>query len=249
MIHGFPDYWYTWRHQMEGLADRYQVVAIDQRGYNLSDHPAGAENYDIRLLVSDVATVIKSLNKDKAIIVGHDWGGIVAWQFAINLPQMTDKLIILNLPHPRGISRELAKPDSQQAKNSSYARNFQQPGSESKLTPEGLAGWVMDPEAKPKYVEAFRRSSLAAMMDYYRRNYPREPYQEDTSPVVKVQAPTLEIHGLKDTYLLAGALDGTWNWIDNDFTLLTIPNAAHFVQHDASAQVTAAMRFWLDTHK
>jgi pimeloyl-ACP methyl ester carboxylesterase len=73
MIHGFPDYWYTWRDQMEGLADRYQVVAIDQRGYNLSDKPEGVENYDMRLLVGDVAAVIKSLGKDKAIIVGHDW--------------------------------------------------------------------------------------------------------------------------------------------------------------------------------
>jgi pimeloyl-ACP methyl ester carboxylesterase len=249
MIHGFPDYWYTWRDQMEGLSDRYQVVAIDQRGYNLSDKPEGVENYDMRFLVSDVAAVIKSLGRDKAIIVGHDWGGAVAWQFAMSLPQMTDKLIILNLPHLRGLSRELAKPDSQQAKNSAYARAFQQEGSEKKLTPEGLAGWVQDPEAKPKYVEAFRRSSMAAMMNYYKRNYPREPYQEDTSPVVKVQCPVLEIHGLKDTYLLSGAIDGTWNWIEKDFTLVTIPNAAHFVQHDASKQVTDTMRSWLLTHE
>jgi epoxide hydrolase 4 len=249
MIHGFPDYWYTWRDQMDELSDRYQVVAIDQRGYNLSDKPEGAENYDIRLLVSDVAAVIKSLGRDKAIIVGHDWGGAVAWQFAMNLPQMTDKLIILNLPHLRGLSRELAKPDSQQAKNSAYARAFQQEGSEKKLTPEGLAGWVQDPEAKPKYVEAFRRSSIPAMMNYYKQNYPKEPYKEDTSPVVKVQCPVLEIHGLKDTYLLAGAIDGTWDWVEKDFTLVTIPNAAHFVQHDASAQVTATMRSWLLTHE
>src|SRR5260370_39735819 len=106
---------------MAALADSYQCVAIDQRGYNLSDKPEGVENYDVRLLVGDVAAVIRSLGKDKAIIVGHDWGGVVAWQFAINLPQMTDKLIILNLPHPRGISRELAKSWSQQAKNSVYA--------------------------------------------------------------------------------------------------------------------------------
>src|SRR5271168_4395484 len=119
MIHGFPDYWYTWRDQMEGLSDRYQVVAIDQRGYNLSDKPEGAENYDMRLLVSDVAAVIKSLGRDKAIIVGHDWGGAVAWQFALNLPQMTDRLIILNLPHLRGLSRELAHNPEQQ-KNSQY---------------------------------------------------------------------------------------------------------------------------------
>src|SRR5438876_441619 len=87
MIHGFPDYWYTWRHQMEGLADRFQVVAIDQRGYNLSDKPKGVESYDMRLLVGDVGAVIRHLGRDKATIVGHDWGGAVAWQFAMNLPQ------------------------------------------------------------------------------------------------------------------------------------------------------------------
>src|SRR5580698_8380869 len=107
MIHGFPDYWYTWRDQMAALSRNYQCVAIDQRGYNLSDKPKGVENYDVRLLVGDVAAVIKSLGHDKAIIVGHDWGGFVAWQFALNLPQMTDRLIILNLPHPRGLRREL----------------------------------------------------------------------------------------------------------------------------------------------
>ena len=80
MIHGFPDYWYTWRRQMEGLADKFQVVAIDQRGYNLSDKPAGVENYDVRLLVGDVVAVIKHLGQQKAVIVGHDWGGLVAWQ-------------------------------------------------------------------------------------------------------------------------------------------------------------------------
>jgi epoxide hydrolase 4 len=248
MIHGFPDFWYTWRDQMEGLSDRYQVVAIDQRGYNLSDKPEGVENYDMRLLVGDVAAVIKSLGKDNAVIVGHDWGGAVAWQFAINVPQMTDKLIILNLPHPRGLSRELAKPASQQAKNSAYARAFQQEGSETKLTAEGLAAWVKDPAAKQKYIEAFRRSSFTGMMNYYRRNYPREPYREDTSPVVKVQAPVLEFHGLKDSALLPGALDGTWNWIEKDFTLVTVPEAGHFVQQDASSLVTRTMRSWLETH-
>ena len=80
MIHGFPDFWYSWRHQMEALSDRFQVVAIDQRGYNLSDKPKGVENYDVRLLVGDVAAVIRHLGRDKATIVGHDWGGVVAWQ-------------------------------------------------------------------------------------------------------------------------------------------------------------------------
>src|SRR6266567_1600213 len=147
MIHGFPDFWYTWRKQMEVLSDSYQCVAIDQRGYNLSDKPKGVENYRIGLLVADVAAVIKALGRDKAIIVGHDWGGFVAWSFAMANPQMTDKLIILNLPHPRGLIRELARNPEQQ-KNSQYARNFQKPDAAGKVKPELLASWVREPEAR-----------------------------------------------------------------------------------------------------
>jgi pimeloyl-ACP methyl ester carboxylesterase len=244
MIHGFPDYWYSWRKQMEGLADKFQVVAIDQRGYNLSDKPAGIENYDVRLLVGDVVAVIKHLGQQKAILVGHDWGGVVAWQLAINVPEVVDKLIILNLPHPRGLSRELAHNPEQQ-KNSAYARNFQQEGAEKMLTAEGLAGWVKDPEAKPKYVEAFRKSDFGAMLNYYKRNYPREPYAEDTSPLKKVQAPVLMIHGLKDTALLAPALNNNWDYVEKDLTITTVPTAGHFVQADEPEFVTRTMRAWL----
>jgi pimeloyl-ACP methyl ester carboxylesterase len=244
MIHGFPDFWYTWRDQMEALSDKFQCVAIDQRGYNLSDKPKGVENYDVRLLVGDVIAVIHALGKEKAIIVGHDWGGMVAWQTALNVPQVTEKLIILNLPHPRGLSRELANNPAQQ-KNSQYARNFQQPDAASKLTAEGLAFWVKDPEARKKYVEAFKRSDFEAMLNYYKRNYPKEPYVEDKSPVVKTQMPVLMIHGLGDTALLSGALNNTWDWMGQDLTLVTIPGSSHFVQQDASELVSKSMRMWL----
>jgi pimeloyl-ACP methyl ester carboxylesterase len=244
MIHGFPDYWYSWRDQMEGLADRFTVVAIDQRGYNLSDKPAGVENYDMRLLVGDVVAVIKHLGQPKAIVVGHDWGGMVAWQVAMNVPEVVDRLIILNLPHPRGLSRELAHNPAQQA-NSAYARRFQAEGAEKALTAEGLAGWVKDPAARKKYVEAFGRSDFGAMLNYYKRNYPREPYTEDTSPVKKLQMPVLMFHGLKDTALLSPALNGTWDWVEKDLTLVTVPDAGHFVQADAPELVTKSMRAWL----
>lgn len=244
MVHGFPDFWYTWRDQMEALSDKFQCVAIDQRGYNLSDKPKGVENYDVRLLVGDVAAVIRSLGQEKAILVGHDWGGLVAWQFALNIPQMTDRLIILNLPHPRGLTRELAHNPEQQ-KNSQYARNFQQPDAASKLKPELLAAWVKDPSAREKYIEAFKRSDFEAMLNYYKRNYPREPYTEDTTPVVKTQMPVLMIHGLGDTALLSGALNNTWDWMGKDLTLVTIPGASHFVQQDASELVSRTMRAWL----
>ena len=104
---------------------------------------------------------------------------------------------------------------------------------------------MKDPEARKKYVEAFKRSDIEAMLNYYKRNYPREPYTEDTSPVIKVKMPVLMIHGLNDTALLAGALNNTWEWLEKDLTLVTIPGAGHFVQQDASDLVTRSIKMWL----
>jgi epoxide hydrolase 4 len=244
MIHGFPDFWYSWRDQMSALSKDYRVVAIDQRGYNLSDKPKGVENYDMRLLVGDVVAVIKHHKRDKAIIVGHDWGGAVSWTLAMTQPQMVERLIILNLPHPKGLSRELAN-NPQQQKNSQYARNFQQPDAHTKLTAEQLANWVKDPEAKKKYLEAFGRSDFEALLNYYKRNYPREPYQENIAPLPKVQCSVLMIHGLDDWALLPGALNNTWEWLEKDLTLVTVPKSGHFVQQDASEFVSRTIKMWL----
>lgn len=245
MIHGFPDYWYTWRHQMPALAKKHQVVAIDQRGYNESDAPEGVENYAMDKLVGDVQAVIKHFQQEKAIIVGHDWGGMVAWSFAMMHPEMTERLIVLNLPHPNGMLRELTL-NPEQRKNSAYARQFQRPEAASQLTAEALAAWVKDEAARKKYVDAFRRSSFEGMLNYYKANYPREPYTAPPIPFPKVQCPVLLIHGLKDKYLLSDALNGTWNWVDNDLSLVTIPHADHFVQHDATDLVTRTMVKWLE---
>jgi pimeloyl-ACP methyl ester carboxylesterase len=243
LIHGFPDYWYSWRDQMPELAKHFQVVAIDQRGYNKSDQPKGVESYALNELVADVDAVVKHFKANKAVIVGHDWGGLVAWTYAMKHPDRTDRLIVLNLPHPKGLSRELANNPAQQ-KNSQYARNFQKEGAEKLLSPELLSLWVKEPEARKHYVAAFKRSSLEGMLNYYRANYPKEPYKDDkTFPPVK--CPVLLIHGLKDQYLLPGALNDTWNWVEGELTLVTLPNAGHFVHRDASDVVTRKMVRWL----
>ena len=244
MIHGFPDYWYTWRHQMETLAEDHQVVAIDMRGYNKSDKPKGKEQYDMKFLIGDVLAVVKHFKKEKATIVGHDWGGAVAWGVAMAAPQICDKLIILNLPHMRGLARELAN-NPQQQKNSAYARRFQLPGAHLALSAKGLSSWVKDPKARAHYIEAFKRSDFEAMLNYYKQNYPQPPYKENTSPIVKVKMPVLMFHGLDDKALLPGALNDTWQWLEKDLTLVTIPGADHFVQQDAAQKVSRTMKLWL----
>ena len=244
MIHGFPDFWYTWRNQMIALMSKYQVAAIDLRGYNLSDKPQGGEYYLMRHLISDIQAVMRHLEKDKAIIMGHDWGGAIAWFFAMYFPTMTERLIVLDFPHPSGFVRELAQ-NSQQQKQSAYARDFQQEGAHTQLTPESLSAWVHDSVARERYIEAFRRSDFEAMLQYYKQNYPRQPYQDASFQVNKVQAPVLQIHGLQDQWLLPGGLNSIWEWLENSWTLLTIPQAGHFVQHDAADLVSRTIENWL----
>jgi len=186
---------------------------------------------------------VKHFNQERAVIVGHDWGGLVAWTFAMTYPAKTDRLIILNLPHPKGLMRELANNPEQQ-KKSEYARNFQKPDAASKTPAEFLVLWVKEPDARKKYVEAMKRSSMEGMLNYYKANYPREPYKDErTFPAVK--CPVLMIHGLGDQYLLPGALNDTWKWLEKDLTLVTIPKAGHFVHRDVPEFVTKTMVTWL----
>ena len=247
MIHGFPDFWYTWRVQMPALVKAgYKVVAIDQRGFNRSDQPEKVEDYAIPKLVDDVVAVIRHHNVEKAIIVGHDWGGFVAWSFAMMHPERTDRLVVLNCPHPRGIGRELATNPAQRAA-SAYARGFQKPGAGKLMKLLDLSAWVKDADARSYYKKAFERSSLEGMLNYYKANYPREPYIEPKdSDYPPVQCSTLLMHGLADTALLPGGLNDTWKWINADLTLVTIPGAGHFVQQDAADQVSQTIVRWLD---
>ncbi|NKB32211.1 MAG: alpha/beta fold hydrolase [Pseudomonadales bacterium] len=256
MIHGFPDFWYSWRHQMEGLKDDFKVVAIDQRGYNLSDKPEGEENYNMRYLVSDVAAVIQHLGEDKATIVGHDWGGIVSWQFAFALPQMVENLVILNLPHPNGLARELAT-NTEQQQNSGYARTFIE-GSPADpdilfggpMTAETLAFWVADQDARSKYVDAFAQTSFPGMLAYYKQNYPRTSTDSAAPPPApQLNVPLLVFHGLQDTALHSDGLNNTWDWNDMDTTIVSAPTANHFVQQDAADLVTTTLKWWLTARK
>jgi len=254
MIHGFPDYWATWKPLMAELNKAgYRTAALDLRGYNLSDKPQGEAAYAMPNLIGDVAAVIAAEGQKDAVVVGHDWGAAIAWQVAFNRPDVVNRLVIMSVPHPAGFAREMAT-NADQQKNSQYARNFQQPGFEKNLTAEGLAEWVKDAKEKPGYVEAFKRSDFTAMLNYYRANYPRGAGAQTEVPATmqassRVKAPVLVIHGMKDTALNAAGHAGTWNFVDADTTIVMIPSAAHFVQHDAEALVNKTVRGWLDERK
>ncbi len=259
MIHGFPDFWYSWRHQMDGLKGNYRVVAIDQRGYNQSDKPTGNENYAMPRMVSDIAAVIAHFGVDKATVVGHDWGGMVAWNVAFRRPELVERLVIMNLPHPNGLNREMTINLDQRA-NSDYAQRFKA-GSPTDpdiffggpMTPQTLSSWVTDPEVRVRYQEAFEHSDFDAMLAYYKQNYPDLPEFSDQAPppnphIPKPTMPVLIFHGLADTALDARGLNNTWEWIDAETTIVTIPGAGHFVQQDAAEKVTNTLTWWLSAH-
>lgn len=249
MLHGFPDFWYTWRNQMPALAKDHYVVAMDLRGYNKSDKPKGVSKYAMPVLMSDVVAVIRHAGYEKAVVVGNDWGGAIAWSLASYQPDRVDRLIICNLPHLNGLSRELRNNKEQQV-NSAYARAFQQEGAHKQLSAGYLAAMVAGGRSeavRKRYLEAFQRSDIEAMLNYYKANYPNPdaPSTNSAPPMPNVKCPTLVIHGLKDTALLAAGLNDNWEWVDNELTILTLPQANHFVQQDAPKRVTKAMRVWL----
>jgi len=195
--------------------------------------------------------VIKAEGRQKATVIGHDWGAAIAWNYAFSHMDKLDNLVIMSVPHPANFGRQL----SSSPQNSNYARNFQKEGSEKNLTAEGLASMVAGshPDLKPKYLEAFSKSSFAAMMNYYRANYPvgdnAPPANAAPPSFPKITVPVLVIHGMKDTALLAMGHDDTWDQVSKDTTILMIPDAGHFVQHDAADLVDKSIRSWLDIRK
>ncbi len=250
LIHGFPDYWYTWRYQMAALAEDFTVVAMDQRGYNRSDAPEGLDSYRMPNLIGDVVAVVRDNGAESATIVGHDWGAAVAWQLAMHVPDLCERLVILSVPHPSGFTRELTS-NTEQRQDSQYARDFQRPDSHESLTAEGLASWVRDEDARARYVEAFGRSDFDGMLNYYKQNYPDlwDPDAEGgalaPADPPSLEIPTLIFHGLQDQALHSDGLNNTWDWIDRDLTIVTAPDAGHFVQQDAAELVTETMLWWL----
>ncbi|MDY6964697.1 MAG: alpha/beta hydrolase [Halobacteriota archaeon] len=242
-LHGFPEFWYSWRHQISAIAsDKFMVVAPDLRGYGKTDKPEGVENYKITTLAQDILGFIKGLGKEKAVIVGHDWGGAIAWHFAQTLPEHTEKLIILNCPPPSALKQEISKNPDQQ-RRSTYIKFFQQKdipektlsinnyaGLKAALTSLAVKKDIFTGEDLEKYVEALELPALSCAINYYRAGY-QFPLDEDTEKL-KVKSPTLVIWGEQDNALCKALTEHIPDYILGSYTIHFVPNAGHWVQHE-----------------
>ena len=241
LLHGIPEFWYSWRHQIESFSANYQVVAIDQRGFNGSGKPASTDGYRVERLVEDVAALIRHLGRKQAVIVGHDAGAWLAWHFAALHPEMTERLVILSVPHPNAMREELAEHGAQH-EASEYARKMQVEGAHPMFRPWQI-GLLMDMPALPLYWSADRGTDADAITSFYQLNYPREPYAlDETLPII--EAPTLVIHGKRDRFLLASGHEHNARWLRHEPKTVML-DADHFVHQEKPVEVNKIILDWL----
>jgi pimeloyl-ACP methyl ester carboxylesterase len=245
LLHGFPEFWYGWRSQIPALAERFWVVAPDLRGYNLSDKPASgyASGYDYETLARDVPALIRALGAERAHVVGHDWGGMVAWGAAIFHPDVVDRLAILNAPHPAAFLRELNRNPIQRLR-SWYIALFQVRGLAEWLLTRGhargvadmLRGSTVEPGSfSAADLAAYRRAVLRpgaarAMLAYYRALWSSSP-EELRARLRIVTASTLLIWGVQDLALVPELTDDLDDWVPG-VRVERIADASHWVQHE-----------------
>lgn len=255
LLHGFPEFWYSWRHQMPEFARDRQVVALDLRGYNDSDKPPATAAYAMPELIQDVKGVIEGLGYDRCVLVGHDWGGAIAWSFAEAYPAMVEKLIVLNIPHPAKFAQGLLTP--QQLLRSSYIFFFQLPwlpelaiqANDFQLLEWSLRGMAVNKAAfSDDDIEAYKNAfakpgTLTAALNYY-RNLFRPGLWSRSWRVLEM--PTLMIWGEDDIPLGKELTYGTEQYV-RDFQLKYIPHCSHWVQQERPDLVNQYMREFLAT--
>lgn len=260
LLHGFPEFWYCWRHQISFLAEMgYTVVAPDLRGYNDTDRPRSG--YDVPTLLSDIGGLIKGLGQEKAIIVGHDWGGALAWVFAMRYPHMTQRLIVLNAPHPWALQRELRT--LKQLRKSWYVFAFQIPWLPETILSYNHAaviGRVMyktamqkdafPPEVLIQYRIAMSKpGAMKAALNYYRATARRGGYGlrgTGARTRATIDIPTLLIWGEQDVALGIDLTKDLEQWVHN-IEVRRIPDSGHWVQEEKPETVNAFIAQFLQS--
>lgn len=255
MLHGFPEFWYSWRHQISEFSQDYKVVAVDLRGYNESDKPIERNAYRISILVEDIKGVIEALGYERCVLVGHDWGGAIAWALSYAYPELVERLIVMNLPHPAKLSQGFRT--LPQLLRSWYIFFFQLPLLPEWILSQGhytlliaiLTQTAIDPEAfPPEAIEAYRTAAarpgaITAMLNYY-RNIWQSNFLGQSWDMLRI--PTLMIWGENDIALEKELTVGTQNYV-RDLQIRYIPNCGHWVQQEQPLLVNQYMREWLSS--
>lgn len=264
LLHGFPEFWYCWKNQIPVLGEHYNLIAPDMRGYNLSDKPAGVENYRMKHLVQDLLDLLQIIVAPKVTLVAHDWGGAVAWAFAAAHPERLEKLVILNSPHPSTFARELMRNPKQQ-ESTQYMNLLRSERAEELLArndfeilrkmmfntmvhPENLT-----PEDRRAYMKAWSQpGAITGMVNWYRampmappdlrkgETQPQSATGSTKIPEVKIDVPTLVIWGMKDQALIPALLDGLEDYVAK-LKIVRVDDASHWITHDAPDVVNRAL--------
>jgi len=242
LLHGFPDFWYGWKNIIIRLQDKFNLIVPDLRGYNLSDKPKGIENYKIDLLVEDIKNLAKELKIDSFYLVGHDWGGVIAWCFAEKYPEHVKKMLILNAPHPK-IFQEKLRYDEMQRKASFYIFEFLKPKGEMFLL-ENDFNWLkkvvfngtvkkdaFTEEDKRMYLKAWKQEgAIEAGVNYYRANL---NFDEWTGII---NVPTFVMHGMKDVAIMPSILEELSNYVKK-LEVEKVNDSSHWIMYDAPQKV------------
>ncbi|MEZ5709495.1 MAG: alpha/beta fold hydrolase [Blastomonas sp.] len=256
MLHGFPELNYSWRHQIPMLVARgYRVWAPNLRGYGATSRPQGVREYAVDRLVGDIVALIRASEAKEVLLIAHDWGALIAWAVAILHPDLIDRLVIMNVPHPMAFRREMQH--WRQKRKSWYIFFFQLPrlpewmlgARGARAIGRAFTGSACHPErfaASDVQVyrdAALRPGQLGAMVNYYRALF-RHRDAVDLGDA-RVSVPTLMVWGEQDIAIDIHCTDDTDQWVD-DLTLVRLPNASHWVQQDQPEEVNAALADWLD---
>ncbi|UYY77027.1 alpha/beta fold hydrolase [Sphingomonas sp. R1] len=264
LLHGFPESHRTWRHQIPALAERYFVIAPDQRGYADSAKPQGVEAYAADRIAADLFALADALDIERFTLAGHDWGGAIAWMAALREPRRVARLVILNAPHPQVFQRKLFD-DPGQRRASQYIRFFRETDLDRAPDRTALEQFLLSlfgehlqvtvpPEEKAIYLRQWSQpGALTAMLNWYRATQivvpamgeepPRPGWIDGPFPLQP--QPTLVLWGMRDRGLLPCLLDGLETLIP-DYTLVQIREAGHFLPWEAPEEVTAALLDWLE---
>jgi pimeloyl-ACP methyl ester carboxylesterase len=265
MLHGFPQFWWLWRAQLADLGRDHHAVAPDMRGYNLSSAPQDVEAYRMRHLLGDVRGLIEHLGADRMTLVGHDWGGIVAWAFAIRHPELVERLVICDAPPPFTWGRELER-TPRQREAVRYMEDFSKPAPlaeellsandhaamEALALQRGLERGYLDEADRRRYHSAWGRpGALTGGLNYYRAARMGEQVQFGQPPEararmrsMRVEMPTLVIWGAEDKYLLPGLTDGLEQWVPA-VRIEILPGAGHWVPQERAEEVSSLIREFL----